>query len=58
MCSVPCGDGEQIRTRNKSTAPSHGGKDCIGSDVESSACKIKECPSKKENIAIIALQLY
>ncbi|XP_066923379.1 SCO-spondin-like isoform X8 [Clytia hemisphaerica] len=44
-CSEPCGEGEKTRSRTcTNPSPAHGGKDCSGSKVQVSPCKVKECP--------------
>ena len=49
-CSVSCGDGQQTRNRIILNAAKHGGKDCIGSDEETRACKTQECPGIVQKI--------
>lgn len=45
-CSKSCGLGKQERSRVcNNPIPAHGGEKCIGEDVQSKECKIKECPS-------------
>ncbi|XP_047136865.1 A disintegrin and metalloproteinase with thrombospondin motifs adt-1 isoform X1 [Hydra vulgaris] len=44
-CSKLCGDGVQTRTRKcDQPEPAYGGKDCVGTTVETNFCKIVDCP--------------
>ncbi|XP_062609191.1 uncharacterized protein LOC134270936 isoform X2 [Saccostrea cucullata] len=44
-CSVQCGRGSKIRIRTcTNPAPQNGGRDCPGSEYESTSCMLKECP--------------
>ena len=42
-CSVTCGHGEQMRTRNIEIAATNGGRNCDGSETETRPCNIT-CP--------------
>ena len=47
-CSKTCGKGFKLRSRTcDNPSPLHGGKSCVGPNVDTNSCKIKECPGKK-----------
>jgi len=44
-CSVSCGGGQRSRRRVcDSPPPSHGGRYCVGSDLQNAACNRDSCP--------------
>uniref|UniRef100_A0A7M5TX24 Hemicentin-1 n=1 Tax=Clytia hemisphaerica TaxID=252671 RepID=A0A7M5TX24_9CNID len=44
-CSASCGFGNQTRSRRcDNPAPQHDGDNCLGDNIQSRACKVKECP--------------
>ena len=45
QCSMPCGGGEQERSRTcTNPSPANGGAACSGSDKETQACNTNDCP--------------
>ncbi|XP_067022326.1 uncharacterized protein [Acropora muricata] len=45
-CSKTCGRGLQSRTRSCFPPPLHGGKDCIGRNMEVRTCNLRPCPGR------------
>ena len=46
-CPVPCGGGEQTRTRTcTDPAPAHGGAICTGDSTETQDCNTDKCTGK------------
>ena len=47
VCSVTCGNGNQLRTRDcNNPAPANEGSPCAGQSTESLPCISTECPGK------------
>lgn len=50
-CSVSCGRGEMMRTRDcNSPPPSNGGRMCVGQGQETRRCEDRKCPGKNNVI--------
>ena len=52
-CTVTCGGGETMRTRQCSNpAPGFGGKDCssLGASTETTKCRKDPCPGKSQQL--------
>ena len=48
QCSVTCGNGTLVRTREcNNPPPANGGKDCVGPNIEVQPCNERYCPGIK-----------